>query len=618
MQQGEWDEARRSLERLDQRFPQRAEIVTALVELYYRTENEARLLDTCERLSVLRPNDADVSAQRIAAAVKAMMPMKALQVSRQFLERWPGHARAGAVRRQLAALEEALPGILEDLRLPEENGVALALLHEEARAHLVRGHTAEARAAEERLLEELPDYAPAWNNIAQCLLMEGDVAAAVSVARHVVQLDPDNIHALGNLARFLWLTGQPEEARAAAARLRSREQGSSEIWHKKAETFSLLGEDAAVLEAFRAAEASGRLTTAQEDARLYHLAAVAALRLDDEAEAQRLWGEALRRAPGLESARHQREDLRRPVGERQTPWVFSLAHWLLPGTYRALAEALEQLERETDPAAKRPIGHALLEQHPELVFLIPHLLDRGDAVARQVALRVATTAATTEMLAALREFGFGRRGPDTLRFAALRALVVEGELDPGLARVRIAGAWRITYAVGFFIHRDPVTASRPREVSGWVEEARSASAVGRHEEAERLLRRALEREPEAPEILTELAAVIADQGGAAEAAALRHRTYERFPASVMAQVGQALVHLERGEQQAAQGLLDAVCRRRMLHMDEFGALADAQLQRFTAQGDEETARDWFGTWSRERPMDHRLARWRGVVAKASP
>src|SRR5439155_26969109 len=100
--------------------------------------------------------------------------------------------------------------------------------------------------------------------------------------------------------------------------------GSSEIWHKKAETFSFLGDDAAVLEAFQAAEQSGRLTTTREDARLYHLAAVASLRLGREADARRLWEEALRRAPGFECPRQQRIDLGRPIGERHTPWVFPL------------------------------------------------------------------------------------------------------------------------------------------------------------------------------------------------------------------------------------------------------------------------------------------------------
>jgi hypothetical protein len=84
------------------------------------------------------------------------------------------------------------------------------------------------------------------------------------------------------------LQGRVDEARRAAERLQAAQSDRDDIWIKKAEAFSYLGDDRAALAAFDGAQAAGALERLSNCEMLYHLAAVAACRLGQEDRAREL------------------------------------------------------------------------------------------------------------------------------------------------------------------------------------------------------------------------------------------------------------------------------------------------------------------------------------------
>src|SRR5262249_49908325 len=147
-------------------------------------------------------------------------------------------------------------------------------------------------------------------------------------SRRVLELDSENVHALANLTRDLYLTGRDEEARTYAERLKAAPPVGFDVWTKKAETLSYLGDDQALLDLWQDFQTSAGPGERHVSPIFLHLVAVAALRLGREKEARRHWGLALRRQPGFSPARANLEDLRKPVGERHAPWPFTLNYWI--------------------------------------------------------------------------------------------------------------------------------------------------------------------------------------------------------------------------------------------------------------------------------------------------
>src|SRR5207245_305894 len=162
----------------------------------------------------------------------------------------------------------------------------------------------------------------------------------------VLAFDPDNFHALANRTHYLCVTGRLDDARRCAERLKAVQSTALDVWIKKAEALSYLGDDEGVLAAFKGAEQTGHQEPPRDDALLYHLAAVAALRLGREGQARQHWQHALKLAPGMELAAANLVDSRQPVGKRHAPWAFSFHQWVPHAMIRELAA-------QVAPAARR-------------------------------------------------------------------------------------------------------------------------------------------------------------------------------------------------------------------------------------------------------------------------
>lgn len=597
--EGRWEEACEVLEELDGTYPNRVEVLGELLNAYRELEDMAQHQWMCERLAKLIPPDPDLTLTLAASYLMNFFPALSLKTLRRFLEQWPRHEEADHVRRELVGLSAKMDELLSQLGEVGEEGLEVAAMHEEVRSLLEQGRYAQGRKVGEKLLSLRPNLVPLRNNLSQIYFVEGETEKAVEHARFVLELDPENFHALGNLTRYLFLCGRADEAWEHARRLKALRTDSVEAWVKKAETFSYLGDDQSVEAVFKEAERAGGV----EEPFLYHLAAVAAMRLGREGEARKRWRRALKLAPGFDLAEENLEDLALPVGERHAPWPFDLGNWVRQKTLGELIKIGEPAagKRSARKAFQRAMQNYLKQQH-ELILLIPILLDRGDPDGREFAMHIATMAETPETLAMLRDFALGQRGPDQLRLEAANAASDAGLFPDGKARMWMGGEWSDLLLFGFELHDEAVQRHRPdveRLAAGAVE----ALHEKKPEKAEGILKQALELEPDAPDLLNNLALAYQMQGRVEESLALAREIHRLHPDYLFGSVALARQHIREGRTDEAEALLKPLLSRKRLHFSEHAVLCQAQIELFVAQGNEEAARSWLEMW-REVDPDH--------------
>ncbi|MDQ3584877.1 MAG: tetratricopeptide repeat protein [Acidobacteriota bacterium] len=610
MRGNRWLEARELLEQLDQRYPDRLEVLTDLTNVNLELNDMAGHLWACERVAKLMPGDPDLLVTLAGSYLMNFYPARALLTFRRYLNLWPDHERAAEVREQIVDLSAKLDELLSDLGESGEEGLEIAALHEEARLLLEHGKYRQGQKVAEKLLEKRPDFIPALNNLSQMLHVEGDADEAIAIAERVLELDPENFHALANLARFLYLQGYADQAAERAVRLTAVTSDAEESWIKKMEALSFLGDDQGVLEVFRASQQSGT----DDVPILYHWAAVAALRQGREDEARRQWRKALELEPGFDLAQENLDDLRRAVGARHAPWPFAFSNWVTRSVIEELYRLVEPAARRHDEKAMQRGAQRFLEKRPEIVRLTPALFDRGDAAGREFAMRTAMMTESPEMLEALRDFALSQRGPDEMRIEAANVAASAGLMPTGPTQLWIKGEWQELLLLGFEIHTDTVNPLKPK-ATRLVSEALEALNERQAEEGERLLKQALKIEPDSPAILNNLAMAYELQGRKDEALALEQAIHERFPDYLFARVGLARKCIADGQLDEAAALLEPLLQRRRIHAAEFVVLCNAQIELFVAQKNTEAARSWLEMWAGIDPDHPGVAQWRARLGR---
>jgi len=601
--QGKRVEARELLEDLDRSYPDRAEVLSALVNAYYELHDLTAYQHACQRLIRHQPDDPDVNLMLAGSCLANARPALALRNFRRFLGRWPDDVRADEARKTVAFLEDQMEELLGDLGVSGEDGLQLAALHEEVLGCLEQGEFDQARQAAEQLLKLCPSFCPAINNLGEAHFREGRTDEALAAAHRVLRRDPNNFHALANLARYLYLSGRAEEAQTWAQRLKSVESESGDVWVKKVETFTCLGDDEEVLWVFEKARQSPDRGTDPNEAMLHHLVAVAAMRQGRETQARTYWKRALKLNPGLDVARANLQDLGNPPDQRHAPWPYSLNHWLPIHLVRKLVSRLSRAERRGGERALGRQVRRFLQDYPQVTALLPVLLDRGDPEGRQFALRIALLAETPQAFETLRDFALSQHGPDQLRQQAAQALREAGMLPAGPVRLWIKGEWQDILLLGFEIHQEPRRVHQP-QVEDLAGEAMAALEDGSDaDKAERLFKQALEIEPDAIDLLNNLATAYRHQGRLNDWRALTHEIHRRDPDYLFGRVNLALEHLEGGNLNEAREILIPLLSRQRLHVTEFTALCQIQIELCRAEGHLDGARSWLNIWEQLDP-DH--------------
>lgn len=606
LERKQWEAAYKELVTLNQRFPNRPDVLTLLVNLAYDQQDLHSYQQWAEQLVTLTPTDSDITLGLAGAYLSNGRPALALRTFRYVLQRWPDHERAVQARQTAAELEANLLANLPEYGLSGADMLDLAALHEEMVIAGERGQFEQVRSLGAQLRRQCPQFVAPINNISQAYFAEGQMERAIATAREALDIEPQNHHALGNLTRYLCLSGHLEEAREWVERLKHVDSDSYDVWLKQAEALSYLGDDQGVLNAFQAAQQAHMPKPMHLDPLLYHLAAVATMRLGNEAEARKLWQQALKHAPWLTVARQNLDDLRKPGHERHAPWSFGLADWIAPDRLKRLMTTWQRMSKSK--AATNTIQR-VLDEYPEIVALIPLLLDSGDPQGHEFALEIAIAANMPTLHPVLTEFALGQHGPDTLRTRAANALTEANALPTGSIRMWQQGEWRDVLLLNFEISGEPMHSHKP-SVEKFAREATQALYDKDAETAVQLIQQGLKIDPHDPGMLNNLAVAYGMQGKTEEAEALVREIHQRFPDYFFARVSVARMHLRDGEIETARELIKPLMERKRYHTSEFSQMCDVQVELWLADNNPDAARTWLDLWSQTDPDNPRIMYWR--------
>jgi len=232
LEKGKTAEVLELLEDLDKHHPNQTYVLEMLVNAYLDSNDNHGYLRTLRKLHRLTPNRAEVKLGLASAYLANGHLVLALDTFRECLERWPQHEHAAEARKAVQQLEEGLPKVLEDGGLDFEKDFDFACQHEEVQVCLDTGEFGRAKSLIEKLQRQKPGFVAPLNNLSQILWLEGDLPSAIATCQKVLTIEPDNIHALGNLIRYLYMSGKKEEATPLIEQLKASKAEASERWIK--------------------------------------------------------------------------------------------------------------------------------------------------------------------------------------------------------------------------------------------------------------------------------------------------------------------------------------------------------------------------------------------------
>jgi len=607
-------EALEILEALAKRYPNQPDVLGMMVNIYHDLKDNRGYLRTMFALHRLTPNRAEVKLGLAGGYLANNRPALAYHTFQEFLRKWPNHEQAARVAKLLPDLDKVLEEALADLSLPPtfsfESKLDFASKHEEAQVLMEAGEFERGKRLAEALLKSLPQFTPTLNNLSLIQWLEGNLPAAIETSQKILEQEPENIHALSNLTRFLFMQGKTGQAHQVAARLQASRTPASQSWLKKIEAFSFIGDDKGVLALLEEARRANALD--ESNGLFYHWCAVAAYRLGDVAQARAHWQKSLKLSPGFELASANLQALKKAPHERLCPQAFSADLWLPKKIIEALASIAKQAARQKGGPSFQEKMNEFMERHPEMVQFVPIALRNGDALARETALGLIDLSEYPTLLNDLKDFAQSQEGTDDLRLEALQILSKHGAFQPGQkVDMWIKGKRTPILTLGFEITPEPMLDKfKPRALE-LMKQAIESLRVEDGVRAENYLRAALKIEPEHPSLLNNLALALMQQGKNEEADALVKHITEDFPDYFFGQMALARKSIPAGDLEKARAIINHWMEtKKRFHTTEFSALCKAQIDLSIEDSQYDSADSWLEMWERAYPEDPELENYR--------
>lgn len=602
-----------------EKYPRDSLVLDTLINVGMELKNWRTVITYSERLYPLERGDdrATTLNNLMAAYLQLQLPALAWKTGSILLDNHPHFQSIGPVKNLVEKLEPMLfEGFTQTEMLAERfDGDRTQMLdfmveHDQMRFFAENGQSVETILSCRRLLEKIPGFIAALNNVSLAYFMEGDLQTAIEMTQQVLAQEPENFHGLSNMIRYSFLMGEMDTAWAYAAQFKNLVDDSPDRWLKQAETLSYLGDDEAVKAAYLEAEQHEWLKSPL----LLHLAAAAHYRLGDEAKAWRLWEEAVLLDPSFYMARASLADRAKEPHERDVPWYWPLGYWF-GGQFQTSLEKL-LLKGERQGRVKHAIQR-FLKEYPQLPVLAPHILDRGDPMTRKLMLSLIQMTEMPELLSALLTFGLSRHGPDTQRMEALQFLAANhAELLPPDRKVSLwlKGKQKEILFLTFQIYSEPeVTTLDDETYELFMEGHKCLSETREFKRAEQLFMEVAKAYPDYPAAYNQLAVAYEMQGRDQEARTLITKTHHRFPDYTFARIGLARIHLEEKRTDEARELLNPVLQQTELHVSEFRTLAQAEMMFALTIESKESARVWLDMWQKVEEDHPDIPKWKARI-----
>ncbi len=619
VQQEKWSAASTLLTALHQAHPQDPEVLVMLVNACVEMGDRGGYGRACGKLVQISPKNADAAYALVGAYIANGHPALALAALRRATEKFPDHEKATNASPTIAELEVGVNKMLAEMGLSGEDGMKVALLHEQGQVYLTQGDLAEAQQAEEEALQLRPDLVSVRNNLSLIHWQQGNLDSAIATAQQVLDQEPDNIHALSNLIHFHCLKGDLDQMGPLGDRLKTSQGKAWDGWTKKAEGLSYLRNDAGVLDIFEQAQAAGEADADRASLLFLHLVAVAMARSGRSMEARQIWQKLLKRSPNYDLARDNLQDINQPAARRHGAWPFLMSNWLDANLVSDLQHLFHSTNRTQDESQITQALEVYLAEHPSIIKILPTVLERGDPAAQELMLHLATWIKTPEMLAALQAFALGQWGTDEMRHRAALKVVEAGLLPREKVRLWINGSWREIQLLTYEFHDEPsvIHTSPVEKLLRQAITFLKKNSLPTAKRAEALLEQAIQAEPDAPDLRNNLANAYMQQGRKEEAITLLQQVADQHSDYVFAKVSLARLHLARNEVAPAEALLQPMLSRQRFSFTEFGEFSDGYLFLLMTQKNLDGAEAWLRMWESVDPNHPKLRQWQTRMSDAA-
>jgi len=563
IEQGQAQQAVDLLEPLSKKHPRVAPLHQALGVAYVAMGDFWRGLDGFERAFDLSRDEA-MREPLAQLYLQLEMHSHALHAFRQLHHSAP---RAGvsaessqtATIEVLKILDQKIQEMGDSLGIPVSRAEQGLRELENGNKALHRGDYSACAKLNRRAIDLLSDWPPPHNNLSLALFFGGSPKEAIATGRKVLERDPVNIQALGNLCRFLAWTGEADQARAYWARLKNLSPADPSGLLKMAEAAAILEDDHAVYDLLRPVAEPG-IEEEIAPPFLPHaqfLLAVAEANLHKPGAKRRL--ESVKdQIPGavpLLAALKAKQ----PGPGFATRFPYFSVSEMLPGQY--MREMVDLMARKDKIADRqfRSLMDQFLARFPQTVLVAEKLLLEENQPEVGVMLLKALGSASA--YAALRRFGLSQAGEDSLRIEALHHLARVGLIAPSdKLRVWTQGQWRDVQLREYEISEEEGPTHDP-QVADLMQRGEKALHDGNDKQAERLFRLALERNPRTKEAFNNLGAIYARRRDHAQAKQMFRAALELDPNYVFPLCNLATYLLDDEDVDAAEVMLRPLADR---------------------------------------------------------
>ncbi len=618
-QAGEYEKAFELLLTLEKKYPRNRDLLAMLANVTGEMKDWANIAIYNLRLYPLETGNERALALNnlIAASITLELPGLACQTASILLKDHPTYHVSNEAKTFLQRMQPQLFDNFDDIELlfKKFGGDEAKILDFIAEHDLMTlftdiGNVKETIYYCRRLLAQWPGFTPAINNMGFAYFRGGDLAKAIETTGEVLAQEADNSHALGNLARYYFLSGETEVAWGYANQLKGIDNDSPRRWSKQIETLAYLGDDEGVRDAYLEAREHDSLNWPL----FLHLAAAAHYRLGDEAKAWELWQEALRIDPSFLLAKMNLAERSKAPHERHAGWYWPLAYWFAGDIRASLLQFLP--DGENKAAVKRGIKK-LLKQYPQLPILTPHILQCGDPLARTTLISLIELVKRADLSRALLLFGLSPYGPDADRIKALQFLGNHHpEMLPADRKVTVwhEGEQRDILLLSFKITSLPRESGLDDETYNiFLEAHRYLNEKRDLERAEEAFMKVIDAYPDFTAAYNQLTLIYQLQGRHGEAKTLMKETHRRFPDYFFSRISLARTAIQNNRLDDAREYLNPLLKREEIHFSELRALAQAEIEYNLAIDEQEGARMWLNMWQNVEKEHPDIPAWKARI-----
>lgn len=426
------------------------------------------------------------------------------------------------------------------------------------------------------------DLLPARNNHALALFHLDRIDEALGAFLANWERDPQNLFGLGWAVRMRLYQGDETGARELCKPLAEATARRVEDALAQIDALLLVRQDQSAWDAFERSTGNDwfEVDVGTEGLRLQHFGACAASRLGKGADARRWWQAVLAADPDFDLARTSLRDFSPDGTPPRHPAALDLYQSLPISWTTALRAA------EADTIARLDALTAS-NAYLEALYL------GGDATLRTLvgfALKHRAEGSDTQAAALLRAFARLPIGTKNERFGFLGHLRTQGLIG----RDEAVEYWdgielRQVKLRGTEIYREAKETDLPPDLDDLLGEAIALVHDRDLDAAEGLLSTILQRVPDHPMVLGNLAAVRAMQGRPEESRRLLREVVASHPDYLFARCNLAKTLIIEGAIDEAEALLGGLADQERLHIQEVFALYGAQAMLDSAKGNEDAA-----------------------------